>query len=264
MDASLSSAELAAALAGPVPPLVIDVRREPAWHEAADRLPCALRRAPDKVADWAGSLPASRPVVVYCVHGHQVSQGTAASLRAGGRDARFLAGGIEAWREAGGALAGKPRGAGTRWVTRERPQIDRIACPWLIARFVDPAAEFLYVPTADVTRVAGERDAVPFDVAGAALGHHGDRCSFDAFVAAFGLGGDPALERLATIVRGADTDTLALAPESAGLLAISRGLSLGFTDDHAMLAHGMTLYDALHRWAARDAAAGETWTLASR
>jgi len=264
MDASIPCAEFAAALAGPVPPLVIDVRRDAAWREAGDRLAGALRRAPDAIDGWADSLPASRPVVVYCVHGHQVSQGAAARLRAGGRDARYLEGGIEAWREAGGALAGKARGAGTRWVTRERPQIDRIACPWLVARFVDPAAEFLYVPTLEVTRIASEREAVPFDVAGAALGHDGDRCSFDAFVAAFGLGGDPALERVATIVRGADTDALALAPESAGLLAISRGLSLGFTDDHAMLAHGMTVYDALYRWAARDGAGGGTWTLASR
>lgn len=134
-----------------------------------------------------------------------------------------------------------------KWVTRERPKIDRIACPWLIARFIDEAAEFLFVPAADVLRVAAETGATPYDIAGVEYGHHGDRCSFDAFMARHRLA-DPALDRLARIVRGADTGRPALAPECAGLLAISLGLSLNHADDHAMLEQGMVLYDALYAW----------------
>jgi len=134
-----------------------------------------------------------------------------------------------------------------KWVTRERPKIDRIACPWLIQRFIDPAAEFLYVPAAEVLRVAAEAGATPYDVPGVEMGHVGERCSFDAFVSKYRLT-DPALARLATIVRGADTDRLDLAPQCAGLHAISLGLSKCHADDHAMLAHGKVLYDALYAW----------------
>ena len=134
-----------------------------------------------------------------------------------------------------------------KWVTRERPKIDRIACPWLIQRFIDAEAEFLYVPAADVLRVAVQTGATPYDVPDVEMGHVAELCSFDAFLAKHGLT-DPALVRLATIVRGADTDRLELAPQSAGLLAISLGLSRCHADDHAMLAHGMVLYDALYAW----------------
>ena len=134
-----------------------------------------------------------------------------------------------------------------KWITRERPKIDRIACPWLVVRFIDAEAEFLYVPAADVLRVAVQTGATPYDVPGVEMGHVGELCSFDAFLAKHGLT-DPALVRLATIVRGADTDRLELAPQSAGLLAISLGLSRCHADDHAMLAHGMVLYDALYAW----------------
>ena len=136
-----------------------------------------------------------------------------------------------------------------KWITRERPKIDRIACPWLIARFVDPEPEFLYVPGGDVMRLAKETGATPYDVPGVELGHHGDRCSFDAIIAKYALA-DPALDRLALIVRGADCNAPHLAAESAGLLAISKGLSLNFADDHEMLSHGMVLYDALYAWCA--------------
>jgi hypothetical protein len=134
-----------------------------------------------------------------------------------------------------------------KWVTRERPKIDRIACPWLIQRFIDPAAEFLYVPAGEVLHVAAELGATPYDVPGVEMGHVGERCSFDAFVSKYLLA-DPALARLATIVRGADTDRLDLTPQSAGLLAISLGLSACHADDHQMLAHGMVIYDALYAW----------------
>ncbi len=136
-----------------------------------------------------------------------------------------------------------------QWITRERPKIDRIACPWLIARFIDESPEFLYVPSGDVMRIAAETGATPYDVSGVELGHHGDQCSFDAFIAKYQLT-DPPLQKLATIVRAADTGRPDLAKEAAGLLAISKGLSLNFEDDHEMLRHGMVMYDALYAWCA--------------
>jgi len=136
-----------------------------------------------------------------------------------------------------------------KWITRERPKIDRIACPWLIARFVDEAPEFLYVPGGDVMRIAAETGATPYDVPNVELGHHGDHCSFDAFIAKYQLR-DAALDKLALIVRAADCSAPHLAKEAAGLLAISKGLSLNFADDHEMLKHGMVMYDALYAWCA--------------
>lgn len=136
-----------------------------------------------------------------------------------------------------------------KWVTRERPKIDRIACPWLIARFIDPHAEFLYVPAGDVLKVAAEQGATPFDVPGVEYGHAGERCSFDAFLTKHRLT-DPALQKLAAIVRGADTGRPDLTPQSHGLLAISLGLSRNFSNDHEMLKLGMVIYDALYAWCA--------------
>lgn len=134
-----------------------------------------------------------------------------------------------------------------KWVTRERPKIDRIACPWLIARFIDEAPEFLYVPPAEVLVVAERTGALPYDIPGVELSHVGELCSFDAFLSRFGLV-DPALQQLAAIVRGADTSRLDLTPQSAGLYALSLGLSRVFADDHEMLGHGMVVYDALYAW----------------
>ena len=134
-----------------------------------------------------------------------------------------------------------------KWITRERPKIDRIACPWLVARFVDESPEFLYVPAGEVMKVAAETSAIPYDVPGVELGHHGERCSFDAFIAKYRIK-DAALDRLALIVRAADCSQPQLAKEAAGLLAISKGLSLNFADDHEMLKAGMVMYDALYAW----------------
>jgi hypothetical protein len=134
-----------------------------------------------------------------------------------------------------------------KWITRERPKIDRIACPWLIARFVDKAPEFLYVPGDQVRSIADATGAVPYDVDGVELTHVGEKCSFDAFIAKYQLT-DPALQALAAIVRGADTSRLDLTPQSAGLYAISQGLSRNYADDHEMLGHGMVMYDALYAW----------------
>ena len=145
-----------------------------------------------------------------------------------------------------------------KWITRERPKIDRIACPWLIRRFIDPDAEFLYVPASDVLRVATETGATPYDIPGVEMTHVGERCSFDAFIARHALH-DPALQQLATIVRGADTSRLDLAPQSAGLYALSLGLSHVFKDDHEMLLHGMVMYDALYAWCTTCQAETHNW-----
>lgn len=136
-----------------------------------------------------------------------------------------------------------------KWITRERPKIDRIACPWLITRFIDSAPEFLYVPAGEVIQVADETGAIPYDVTGVELGHHDGLCSFDAFIAKYAIR-DAAVDRLALIVRAADCGQPELAKEAAGLLAISKGLSLNFVDDHEMLKHGMVVYDALYAWCA--------------
>jgi rhodanese-related sulfurtransferase len=257
MTASITYRDLAAK--APPAPLLIDVRRRPAFQSAADMAAGALRRDPESVSAWAKTLPAANTVVVYCVHGHEVSQNVAKALREQGLDAYFLEGGLEeGWKSNGGALDAKPANASTRWVTRERPKIDRIACPWLVARFVDRDAEFLYVPTADVRSTAVETGAIPYDIPEVAFSHVGPKCSFDAFIAHYRLR-DPALDRLALIVRGADTGELDLAPQAPGLLAVSLGLSRIFADDKEMLGHGMVLYDALYAWCREGQDEVHTW-----
>ena len=239
--------------------LLVDVRRAPAFLESGELIAGALRRDPEKVDQWLKALPRASSVVVYCVHGHQVSQGVAKALSDQGIEARFLEGGIEHWKEDGGAIDSKPRAASTRWVTRERPKVDRIACPWLVSRFVDRHAEFLYVPSNTVCDVAKARDAIPYDVPDVHFTHDGDQCSFDAFIKHYGLGGDPALARLALIVRGADTGKHDLAKQSAGLVALSLGLSRTIPDDHQMLEHGMVMYDALYAWCKEGQNNTHTW-----
>jgi hypothetical protein len=145
-----------------------------------------------------------------------------------------------------------------KWVTREHPKIDRVACPWLIRRFIDRDAEFLFVAPAEVKRIGEETGAIPFDVEGVELSHDGPRCSFDLFLEKYGLK-DPHLEELAVIVRGADTDRLDLAPQAAGLLAISLGLSRNFPDDHEMLRQGFVVYDALYTWSREVREERHTW-----
>ena len=260
MSPSITAAELKSSLASGEPLLVIDVRKPPAFRTAPEMIAGALRRDPATIASWAMTLPRASSVVVYCVHGHEVSQSAAQSLREAGIAARFLEGGLEeGWKAAGGPLAEKPKDASTRWVTRERPKIDRIACPWLIARFIDRDAEFLYVPPKDVLRTAKEKEAVPYDVPDVAFSHDGELCSFDAFLKTYRLTGDPALVRLAEIVRGADTARPQLAPQAAGLLAVSLGLSRNFSDDHEMLKHGMVVYDALYTWCKEGQDEVHTW-----
>ena len=263
MDASISGKELQSALRGERPPLVIDVRRHSAFQGAGDMIQGALWRDPERVTEWVGELPRASRVVVYCIHGGEVSRGVAQALRERIPSAQVLQGGIEdGWRALGGPLDRKPVLANTRWVTRERPKIDRIACPWLLARFVDPEAEFLYVPTKQVLDAAKERDAVPYDIPDVHFSHEGELCSFDAFLKHYHLA-DPALERLALIVRGADTARPELAPQASGLAAISLGLSRKFADDQQMLKHGLVMYDALYAWCKEGQDEVHTWNPAA-
>jgi rhodanese-related sulfurtransferase len=253
-DLLISIDDLFRVLGSAAAPVVIDVRR-PAVYEGADRiLPTARWREHTAARVWAQDLAHDTPVVCYCVHGHNVSQLAAAELRAMGRDARALAGGIEGWTRAGyptllkAALPGREERAPSRWVTRVRPKIDRIACPWLISRFVDRDAVFQFVEPAHVLAVARDNGAIAYDIEGAPFTHDGPLCTFDVLLRAFGLE-DTSLARLALIVRGADTGRPSLAPEAAGLLAVSLGISaLSGGDDHAALARGMALYDALYAW----------------
>ena len=254
----ISVSQLRTELAGENPPIVIDVRRGPAFLEADEMIGGALRREPERVGDWMKSLPRASAVVVYCVHGREVSQGTATALNDAGITARYLEGGFEAWQAAQAPRDHKPHDAATRWVTRERPKIDRIACPWLIARFVDANAQFLYVPSKEVLDAAKQKDAVPYDIPDVHFSHDGELCSFDAFLKHYRLS-DPALKELATIVRGADTARLELAPQAPGLAAISLGLSRNFADDHEMLKQGMVMYDALYTWCKEGKQEVHTW-----
>ncbi|MDQ3272971.1 MAG: chromate resistance protein [Pseudomonadota bacterium] len=264
--------ELAARMGRADAPLLLDVRREGKFAESPRMLASARRCAPVDVAALAAAGPA-REVVVYCVYGHNVSADAAALLRAAGWDARALAGGIGGgedgvdsmenivrWRvtplptmrkRADWGVTGE---RASRWITRERPKIDRIACPWLIRRFIDPRAEFFYVPTAQVFSEAARLKAVAYDLPGAPVTHEGEWCSFDGLLRAFEIE-DPAVDHLARVVRGADTGRLALEPQCAGLLAFSLGLSALHRDDHSMLEAAMPLYDALYAWCASEAQA---------
>jgi rhodanese-related sulfurtransferase len=242
----------------PEAPLILDVR-SPEDVEADSRLlPAAQRRDWQAVPAWAGEH-AGQSVAVVCRRGRKLSQGVAAWLRQAGARAEVLDGGQEAWAAAGAPLVRTaplaPRDAQGRtvWVTRQRPKVDRIACPWLIRRFVDPRAVILFVAPSEVEAVAERFGAAPFDVEGAFWSHRGELCTFDVMLDELGLRTAP-LDRLALLVRGADTARLDLAPEAAGLLAASLGLSRLHRDDLAQLDAGMTLYDAFYRWA-RDAAA---------
>src|SRR5687768_5069081 len=145
-----------------------------------------------------------------------------------------------------------------KWITRERPKIDRIACPWLIKNFIDKEAEFIYVPKEQVFEKARELDAIPYDIPGAEYSHYGEECTFDFIIQKHAID-DEAVKQMAVIVRGADTDTFGLAPQSAGLWAISAGLSYNFKDDREMLSVGMKIYDALYSWAKYVQAEKHTW-----
>jgi rhodanese-related sulfurtransferase len=253
---SISVDKLARLIGTPKCPVLIDVRTEEDLAADPRLVPGAVHRAFAEAPGFAAAYRGQSAVVI-CQKGLKLSQGVAAWLRHEGVPAESLEGGFAAWTASGLPLvpvaALPPRDAQGRtvWVTRARPKIDRIACPWLIRRFVDPGAVFLFVAPSEIEGVAARFGATPFDAEGVFWSHRGALCTFDVMVEEFGLATEP-LKRLATIVRGADTARLDLAPESAGLLAASLGLSRMFPDDLAQLEAGMALYDAFYRWC-RDA-----------
>lgn len=253
---SISVEKLARLTGTPKGPVIIDVRDDEDFAALPSLVPASTRRPFASAAQWAAEYRGLW-VVVVCQKGKKLSEGVAAWLRNAGAQAESLEGGLEAWTAAGlplvpaAAIPGGQAGGGSVWVTRSRPKIDRIACPWLIRRFVDPAASFLFVAPSEVEAVADRFNATPFDVEGVFWSHRGEGCTFDTMIAEFGLS-FPALQHLALIVRAADTDRLNLVPEASGLLATSLGLSRMFADDLEQLEAGMTLYDAFYRWA-RDA-----------
>ena len=236
-------------------PAILDVRSDAA--ASAELIPSSVPVAAEAIRSNPERF-AGRSNILVCRGGKETSQGLAAWLRQSGVEAEILDGGFGAWREAGYPLVDAarlpPRDAHGRtiWVTRARPKVDRIACPWLVRRFVDPNAVFLFVAPSEVEPVAEQFGAAPFDTDGVFFSHRADRCSFDTMVEELGLTGFKALERLALIVRGADTARPELAPQCAGLLAASLGLSRMFSDDNAQLDAGMLLYDSFYRWC-RDA-----------
>ena len=257
---SISPQDLYGAIGTAGAPVLIDVRRSAAFSADNRMIVGAIRRNPDEIQNWRPELPSGRAVVVYCVHGHEASQDTASALRGAGVEARYLEHGIAGWAEHRLPMRGKRDTEARSWVTRERPKIDRIACPWLIRRFIDPEALFLFAPTERVFAVAAETGATAYDIPGAEpFSHDGELCSFDAFLKVYGIK-DRALDALALIVRGADTARLELTPQSPGLLALSLGLSANFADDHAMLEHGMVMYDAFYAWCRSLQGETHNWT----
>ena len=255
---TISAEKLARLIGTPKCPVLVDVRTDEDFASDPRLVPGSIRRPFAQVADWAHELT-GRAAIVVCQKGLKLSHGAAAWLRHAGIPADSLEGGALAWAQAQLPMVPAaripppdPQGR-TIWVTRSRPKIDRIACPWLIRRFVDPNAVFLFVPTPEVQGVAERFSATPFDIEGGDIfwTHRGDLCTFDVMVDEFGLATEP-LKRLATIVRGADTARLDLAPEAPGLLAASLGLSRMYADDLAQLEAGLSLYDAFYRWC-RDA-----------
>ena len=259
----ITVAQLSRLVGTPDAPTLIDLRIAMDFDADPRLVPGAVRRAHTDLDALVPGLRGRR-VVVYCQKGRKISQGAAAILRGEGVACEVLEGGQVAWAGAGApmvaadGLPARDRAGRTAWVTRHRPKIDRIACPWLLRRFADPEARILYVPPGDVALVAERFGAVPFDMDGFGVTHEGDRCTFDAMLARLGLR-DPALDRMALIVRAADTDRLDLAPEAAGLRALSLGLSRMHRDDLAMLEAGLGVYDALYRWARDATDEGHAW-----
>ena len=243
----------------PASPAIVDVRTDEDFQKDPRLIPGSTRRPFASVDDWAGAF-VGRSVVVVCEKGVKLSHGVAAWLRHAGIDAETLDGGTLAWAAAQlpmlstGVLPAPDAKGRTVWVTRARPKVDRIACPWLVRRFVDPAAVFLYVAPAEVMTVAERFSATPFDIEGDNVfwSHRGELCTFDVMLDEFGLARFAPLQHLALLVRGADTDKPNLAAQAPGLLAASLGLSRMFSDDLEQLDAGMLLYDAFFRWC-RDA-----------
>jgi rhodanese-related sulfurtransferase len=236
-------------------PQLVDVRRRDVYESTPGLLPASIWHDPAEFARSSPALDRQRPIVIAGKAGKELSQFVTAELRGAGYDAAMLAGGYAGWSEAKLPLIERKaferfaRSRPSIWVTRRRPKIDRIACPWLIRRFLDAEAKILFVDPAYVEAAANEVGGIPFDIANIEISHEGERCSFDTMLKLFGLESEPSLARLALIVRGADTARPDIAPEAAGLHAISLGLSaLAGDDDHGLLQRGFMVYDALFAW----------------
>jgi rhodanese-related sulfurtransferase len=248
----ISVTQLSRIIGLPGAPMLVDARQRDDSGSGRQVLPTARPMEAQAVSAWAHDFSGQR-VIVYCRDGGNLSQGVAAWLRHAGIDAQTLEGGFEAWREADQPLLCTDRlperdeAGRTTWVTRARPKIVRIACPWLIRRFIDPTAVFLYVAPSEVTAVAERFKATPFDSGDGIWSDRAGACAFDVMLEAFNLRTKP-LSRLAAIIRGADTGMPDLTPQSGGLLAISLGYSRMFRDDVAQLDATMPVYDALYRW----------------
>ncbi len=248
-------------------PVIIDVRIDEDFDLDPQILPTAIRCAHNKIAALAPQLK-DKNVVVYCQKGKKISQGSVAILRAIGIDAESVEGGHFNWRDSGQTLIPVDKiplqnpEKQTVWVTKQRPKIDRIACPWLIRRFIEPTAQFLFVAPSEVLGVAEKFNATPFDIEDVFWSHRGELCTFDVMLQEFEIK-TPALLKLAEIVRGADTNRNELAPESAGLLAASLGLSRIYRDDNEQLEAGMMLYDAFYRWARDASTESHDWPVTS-
>jgi rhodanese-related sulfurtransferase len=252
----ITVAQLSRLVGLPGAPVLADVRTEEEFNSGPQLIPTANRHPSTGVEVWCRRY-AEQPIVVLCQSGGTPSQAVAAWLRHEGLEAQSLEGGYEAWRESrqpsvrASKIPPRDDEGRTVWVTRARPKVVRVACPWLIRRFVDPSAVFLFVPPAEVAGVAKHTSATPFDVDGSFWSDRGEKTAFDTMVEEFGLDVEPLL-RLARIVRGADTGKLELTPQSAGLLATCLGYSRMYRDDLAQLAAAMPQFDALYRWS-RDA-----------
>jgi rhodanese-related sulfurtransferase len=251
---SISVEKLSRLIGRPDCPVLIDVCTDEDFACNPRLIPGAVRRPWAGVADWAHEFK-GKSVIVICYKGLKLGQGVAAWLRQAGIPAEYLQNGSVAWADAGlpmvpeAKLPKRDSQGRTLWVTRSRPKVDRIACPWLIRRFIDRSAVFLFVSPSAVQGVAERFGATAFDIEGENVfwSHRGEKCTFDTMVEEFGLTTDPML-RLATIVRAADTGRPDLAPEASGLLAASLGLSRMYSDDLAQLEAGIALYDAFYRW----------------
>ncbi len=253
----ITSAQTFRLIGTPDAPMILDVRTAEDITALPRLIPTSLC-VPHREISALGLTPGR--AIVTCTRGRKLSEGAAAWLRSLGWQAEVLEGGSLGWEAAGlpmVPLAALPA-RGTAWVTRHRPKIDRIACPWLIRRFIDPTAPFLFVAPAEVADVADRFGAIPYDIEGVAFSHRGADCSFDALLDDFGLH-CTALDRMALVIRAADTDRHDLSPQAAGLLALSVGLSRMFRDDLQQLEAGIALYDALYRWARDAHEEGHDW-----
>ncbi|MCR0984259.1 sulfurtransferase/chromate resistance protein [Roseomonas populi] len=264
---TITAVQLSRLIGLPDAPVLLDVRTGQDFAADPRLIPTSVLRYSAAVPQWAAEFT-GRSVVVICQRGLKISHGVAAWLRHAGVRAEVLEGGFEGWVAGNGLLLRPerlpepdPQGR-TVWITRSRPKVDRIACAWLIRRFVDPNAVFLFVAPSEVLAVAERFGATPFDVEDVFWSHRGEGCTFDTMVEEFGLRSE-ALSRLALVVRGADTDRHDLTPQSAGLLAASLGLSRMYRDDLAQLDAAMALYDAFFRWSRDAVAETHNWPAAT-